>query len=46
MAIGEVFADAKVMIFASLIVMLLPLVASDVMLAHCGKDTASLPKAT
>ena len=31
---NDVFACAKVMLFASLIMMLLPMVASDVMFAH------------
>ena len=31
---SDVFAHAKVMLFASLIMMLLPMVASDVMFAH------------
>jgi hypothetical protein len=34
------------MLFALLIVMLLPTVASDVMFAHCAEGTTSQPKAT
>ena len=34
------------MLFASLIMMLLPMVASDVMFANCAKGTTSLPQAT
>jgi len=34
------------MLFALLIVMLLPMVASDVMFAHCAEGTTSQPKAT
>ena len=43
---NDVFAYAKVMLFALLIVMLLPMVASDVMFAHCAEGTTSQPKAT
>ena len=41
--ISDVFAYAKVMLLTSFVMMLLPLVASDVMLAHCAEGTTSLP---
>ena len=44
--ISDVCACAQVMLLALLVVMLRPMVASDVMFAHCAEDTTSLPQAT
>ena len=44
--INDAFACAKVMLFATLIMMLRAYARNDVMLAHCAGDTTSLPQAT
>ena len=43
--ISDVFAYAKVMLLALLVMMLLPMVASDVMFARCAEGTTSQPLA-
>ena len=43
-SVGDVFAIAKVMLFASLTMMLLAKARSDVMLAHCAEGTTSFTK--
>jgi len=40
-SVSDVFAIAKVMLFASLIMMLLAKARSDVMFAHCAEGTTS-----
>jgi len=40
-SVSDVFAIAKVMLFASLITMLLAKTRSDVMFAHCAEGTTS-----
>ena len=40
-SVGDVFAIAKVMLFASLTMMLLAKACSDVMFAHCAEGTTS-----
>ena len=44
--INDVFADAKVMLFATLIIMLRAYARNDIMFAHCAEGTTSLPQAT
>jgi hypothetical protein len=44
--INDAFACAKVMLFATLIMMLRAYARNDVMLAHCAGGTTSLPQAT
>ena len=39
--VSDVFANAKVMLFATLIMMLLAKAHSDVMFAHCAEGTTS-----
>jgi len=39
--VSDVFAIAKVMLFAALIMMLLAKACSDVMFAHCAEGTTS-----
>jgi hypothetical protein len=43
---SDVFTCAKMMLLTSFVMMLLPMVASDVMFAHCAEGTTSQPKAT
>ena len=40
-SVSDVFANAKVMLFATLIIMLLANARSDVMFAHCAVGTTS-----